>query len=157
MNRQDRESRDPENPTPESNDDWSACSPGTIGQLHDRLAAQRKRQAVIRIGGPALMFVLLGIGVWSFIHTAAPEPPAEFNYGGVTCSHVQENLQQFAMNALDPAEQKALTIHLKQCPVCQKKMKALQDKRAAIADNEVSKCPNDQIATDEFLLAAIVD
>ena len=121
MNRQDLESRDPENPTPESNADWSACSPGTIGQLHDHLAAQRKRQTVIRIGGPALIVTLLGISVWSFNHNATPKAPAEFSFGDVTCSHVQENLQQFAMNALEPAEQKSFAIHLEQCPVCQEK------------------------------------
>lgn len=102
---------------------WTACSPGTLGQLGRRIRGQRRRQSAIRVAAPLAMIVLVTLGVWS---VTRPTAPREFNYGGVTCQQVEANMQEYAMRQLPPETQRAYAEHLAHCPHCQEKMKAMQ-------------------------------
>jgi len=102
---------------------WTACSPGTMGQLGRQIRGQRRRRVAIRVAAPLAMIVLVTLGVWS---VNRPTAPLEFNYGGVTCRQVEANMQQYAMKQLPPDTQRAFAEHLALCPHCQEKMKAMQ-------------------------------
>ncbi|TWU40235.1 hypothetical protein Q31b_35800 [Novipirellula aureliae] len=105
----------------EAHSSWEECTPGTIGDLRNRLNADRRRKSIVRIGAPIVVMAVLGLGVWNFGGSAnSPahrEQLREFNFGGVTCSAVQASMQQFAMGQLTPDQQQAFTSHLQQCPV----------------------------------------
>lgn len=140
---------------------WEECTPGTIGDLRNRLNADRRRRSVVRIGAPIVVMAVLGMSVWNFGGSAnSPahlEQLREFNFGGVTCSSVQASMQQFAMGQLTPDQQRAFTSHLQQCPVCQEKIEAMKKAEMPMVDEDlIGNSPNG-FQTHRTLLASNVD
>jgi hypothetical protein len=120
-------------PRRNSSDDttWTDCSPGTLTQLNRRLRATRQRATVMRVAAPVLVLVCSSFGVWAVNQATAP---TEFNFGGVSCTEVQANMQQYAMTQLSPELQDSFEIHLEKCPRCQEKMQTMQDGDAVSAN-----------------------
>ncbi|WP_404309482.1 anti-sigma factor family protein [Neorhodopirellula lusitana] len=145
----------------EAHSDWEECTPGTIGDLHDRLNADRRRKSVVRMGTPIAVIALLGMGVWNYGGSANPsthpKKVREFGFGGVTCSEVQASMQHFAIGQLTPNQQQAFTLHLQQCPVCREKMEAMKKAEMPMVDkNLIGNSPNG-FQTHRTLLASNID
>lgn len=109
---------------------WTDCPPGTLSELSHSLHRARRRKAIGRVGLPLLVIALVCSGVWS---VNLPKTPSEFTFGGISCSEVQSQLQQYVAGGLEPDERQAFAIHLEKCPLCQEKVRAMRGHTASLA------------------------
>lgn len=132
----------------DGNSDWEDCAPGTITGLMKRLKAERRRKSVVRFGPPVVLTVMLVLVAWNFGGVASSPslqgPVREFDFGGVTCSEVQDSILQFAMGELEPVKQDAFAVHFQHCPVCRTKLEAMQNSGTPVAvSSSVEKTADD--------------
>lgn len=140
---------------------WEQCTPGTIGDLRNRLNAGRRRRFVVRIGTPVVVLAMLGIGVYTLGGSAnlpgQQEQNREFNFGGVTCSVVRTSMQRFSMGQLTPDQQLAFTTHLQQCPVCQDGMEAMRESEMPVVNESLISSSPTGFQTHRTLLTSHLD
>ncbi|QDS94513.1 hypothetical protein FF011L_32920 [Roseimaritima multifibrata] len=131
----------------DGNSDWEDCAPGTITGLMKRLKAERRRKSVVRFGPPVVLTVMLVLVAWNFGGVASSpslqNPVGEFDFGGVTCSEVQDSMLEFALGELEPVKQDAFTVHFQKCPACRTKLEAMQDSGTPVAASSRVENPAD--------------
>ncbi len=117
------------NTTPEENG-WEACPPGKLVEYARRTTAARRNRAVLRLAGE----IGAAIGLFLLVVWLSPwgNRPREFDFGGITCSEVKTEMQQYMMGGLEPEEHEKIRLHLAHCPRCQELLKKMQGANAAI-------------------------
>jgi hypothetical protein len=74
--------------------------------------------------------VLLLVGSVAYLNWG-PVRPAEPNFGGITCTEVRANAMQYMAGNLEADLTQRISVHLEQCPDCQRFWKEMAGKAMA--------------------------
>jgi len=97
---------------------WSPCT----GEIEHFVKRERRRKGGVVLGkmlggaavGALLVIVFTGPPEWA----EGPPPVGDFRLGGITCSEVRANVDDFMAGKLDAATAERIRIHLRECPHC---------------------------------------
>ena len=135
---------------------WSACPAGEIGGLVGRLHARQRREKLRQVtAGVTCTVVLLVAGIYAWPRLGFNEP----HFGGITCTEVEQQAEQYVENSLDAEATGSIEAHLARCKHCRdfvNELRAnLDDRRADPRQAVEFSAP--QHATTTILVAGNFD
>ena len=95
--------------------DWSACPSGEIQGLVGRLQARQRRE---RTRQAAAGVVCLALLVTAGFYAVPRLGVKEAKFGGITCSELQQQAEQYVQQTLDPQATERFDAHLARCRHC---------------------------------------
>ena len=111
-----------ENSNPHALEDWDACEAGELRQVVWRLKSRRRNDMITRIGGVAVVLLLVAFAGTLVIQSMQAKDA--FNFGGITCEEVQDNFSAYVDGEVTPKLANRIRTHLSKCPHCKKPQEA---------------------------------
>lgn len=116
------------NPNAASSDEWEDCPKGTLQSVANR----SRRQRTIKRAAWAIQLTLVMLLAW----TGWLPSPFSAKSGGLACDQVVKLLPDYASNSLSATQRAQVEQHLKKCPFCAEKLRAIQAAQS-VAENSV--------------------
>lgn len=98
-------------------ENWDRPPQGKFQQLSSQLVRRRRRQRMLRVGGPVSVAVVL---LTVFLLTSR-----ENTYADVTCTRVQQLAQDYGAEQLSPELHDQVSRHVAQCDSCKEKYREM--------------------------------
>ena len=98
-------------------ENWDRPPRGKFQQLSSQFVRSRRRQMMLRVGGPVSVAVVL---LTVFLLT-----PRENTYADVTCTRVQKLAQDYGAGQLSPGLHDQVGRHVAQCDSCKEKYRGM--------------------------------
>ena len=130
------------NPNAASSDEWEDCPKGTLQSVANR----SRRQWTTKRAAWAIPLTLVMLLAW----TGWLPSPFSSKSSGLACDQVVKLLPDYASNSLSTTRRAQVEQHLKKCPFCAEKLRAIQ-----AAQSVVEKSVVDQDCTPVKRLSAL--
>lgn len=117
------------NPNVVRSDEWEDCPKGTLRSLANHSRQKRTMRHVAR-AIPLTLAVLLAAAMWL-------PSPFDSNAGAMFCDQVVSLLPDYAANTLPADERAQVERHLKKCPFCAEKLRAIRATQSVVEDSVV--------------------
>ena len=98
-------------------ENWDRPPQGKFQQLSSQLVRRRRRQMIVRVGGPVSVAVVL--------LTAFLLMPRENTYADITCTRVQQLAQDYGAGQLSTELRGQVDRHVAQCDYCGEKYREM--------------------------------
>ena len=119
------------NPNAVSSDEWEDCPKGTLQSVANRSRGQRTiKRAAWAI--PLTLVMMLAWAGW------LPSPFSSKS-DELACDQVVKLLPDYASSSLSPTRRAQVEQHLKKCPFCADKLKAIQATLAVVENSMVNR------------------
>ncbi len=129
------------NPNAVSSDEWEVCPKGTLQSVANR----SRRQRTMKRTAWAIPLTLVLLLAWAGVPS-----PFSLNSNALACDQVVKLLPDYATNSLPRTQRAEVEQHLKKCPFCAEKLRAIQ-----AAQSFTKKFVVDQGCTPAKLLSAL--
>jgi hypothetical protein len=122
-----------------STEAWDSCPAGTLNACAHKLKGRRRRRAMTRAIGMALIGIcVVGLGAWQL----SRESTEQGHYlGGVWCGEVRANARGFAKGSLSPVLAAKIETHLQECPDCRRFMQEMRRSQVSIRGEHARPIP----------------
>ena len=101
--------------------EWDSCPAGALSALSGKLKRRKQRRRFLQIAGALSLAVVGGgvaVGLGLFIGKRQNDAVQDFNFGGITCTEVDQQAQAFAMGQVQEPLLGKMRVHIAQCPKC---------------------------------------
>ena len=101
--------------------EWDSCPAGTLSALSGKLKGRNQRRRFLKFAGALSLAVLGGgvaVGLGLYFRRMPHDAVQDFNFGGITCTEVDQQAQAFALGQVQEPLLGKMRIHIAQCPKC---------------------------------------
>ena len=112
-----------------ANDQWDRCEEGTLVQY----ASKDRNQKLIRravVSFSLVFLVMAGFGLRQSSSWNSDNPSSK-PYGGVSCTHVESQMEAFIAKSLPKLQREEVLAHIRDCPLCAAKLDDLLRSKSA--------------------------
>lgn len=107
------------------NGGWQDVPDGKIGALAARLRKQERRPVATRMAAPVTLFLLSGLLAVQFTHASHVEFERINNIGGISCSDVVRQADNYIVGRITGSVRSNIGFHLSNCPNCSKQVRGI--------------------------------
>ncbi len=121
---------------------WKPCPPGTLANIAGAMRRERRRRWAVQVVSAALGILLAAVFIYWFERPPNDPGPTEFHYGGISCTEVRQQMQQYMMGQASPEVREKIRAHLAECKPCQELLRQMGHTVSAVSPHGHSAdCP----------------
>jgi hypothetical protein len=133
-------------------DAWQRCPSGELSRMVGRIGLKRRRRVLTQTVAVAVVVLLGGVTAWQFFPNTH-----DFSYGDITCSEIEDELQQYLAHRLPAGRAEQFRLHLEQCPRCKKLVEQMMSEAGqpvVLASDGLQMCHGPRNSAGPVILAA---